>query len=78
MKILAFIDRHFWLALVLTVAATGCGWLFYQSYKGVQIDASLIFRALFPAFLWLSIWLGARWWFRHYSAVDSASRSKPK
>lgn len=74
MNILAFIDRNFWPALVVTLATTGCGWLFYQGYEGVPINASLVFRALFPAFLWFSIWLSARYWFRHYSAVDNASR----
>ncbi|WP_434598602.1 hypothetical protein M1D58_27415 (plasmid) [Pseudomonas sp. R4-76] len=75
MKILAFIDRYFWLLLVLTLAGIGCGKLVYQSYIGVQINASLVFRALFPALLWLSIWLGARYWFRHYSASNSKGKS---
>lgn len=74
MKILEFVDRNFWLALVLTFAVTGCGWLMYQVYGGAQINATLVFRALLPALMWLSIWLGSRYWLRRYRAVDNASR----
>lgn len=73
MKILTFIDRNFWLVLVVSHVVIGCGWLLYQGYEGVQISASLVFRALFPAIMWLAIWLGLRSWLRRYSVVDSAS-----
>ena len=78
MKLLAFIDGNFWLVLVASFAVTGCGWLLYQGYEGVQISASLVFRALFPAIMWLAILLGLRSWLRRYSAADSASRPTGK
>lgn len=78
MKIQAYIDRNFWLALIVAHAAIGFSWLLYQVYEGASISPYLVFRALFPAVLWLSIWLGLRYWIRSYSGVDCVSRANCK